>query len=262
MIFTAGLPGSGKTFALKQRYGLENLVMLDLDVIMKEHPDFDPAEPARIYSERSAYAWADDRLQEEFEGILKRDPQPPLVAFDGTGTKVKRRIERMHQAREAGYWIRLLHIRVSLATALERNSRRHRRVPNHVLEQYQDELEAAIDAEKPHADEFIIHDNDEDDGWTGRQRWESWYDIYNERFRVDRDINVEDEFHDGSGWTLTPPLHDRPRLERSGGLNATRMTQVQYKPVLLDLDEEKGEESVNNGNTAMKVGRGSQVPED
>lgn len=96
---------------------------------MKQHPRFDPAFPASIYSDKAAYDWADDCLQRQFESILSERPLPRLVAFDGTGTKVVRRIERMKQARAAGYWIRLLYVRVSLETAMRRNSRRHRRVP-------------------------------------------------------------------------------------------------------------------------------------
>ena len=87
--------------------------------------------------------------------------------------------------------------------------------------------------EKPHADEFIIHDNDRDDGWTGRQRWDAWYDSYNERFLVQRDIDVQDEFF---GHVATPPLHDEPELQRVAGTSAARFKPGTYEPVL----EEEG----------------------
>lgn len=60
--------------------------------------------------------------------------------------------------------------------------------------QYLCVLEAAVEAEKPYADEFVVHENEEDDGRTGRERWEEWYNLYNERFMSDRPINPEHEF--------------------------------------------------------------------
>ena len=44
-----------------------------------------------------------------------------VLGMDDTGTKVKRRIARMAAAREAGFWVRLLYVQVTLETTFRRN---------------------------------------------------------------------------------------------------------------------------------------------
>lgn len=39
------------------------------------------------------------------------DMRDRVFAVDGTGTKVSRRVQRMADARNAGYWVRLLYVR-------------------------------------------------------------------------------------------------------------------------------------------------------
>ena len=96
-----------------------------------------------------------------------------------TGTHVKRQLRRMREAKAAGFWVVKLYVRVSLGTALARNTRRERSVPESVLSRYVDELEAAVAAvvsEPDLVDEFIRLDNDQDDGLLGFERWGDLYD--------------------------------------------------------------------------------------
>lgn len=55
MLFMCGIPGAGKTRVLKTLYGLDRVSLLDLDVCMKAHPQYDPADPAKIYANPAAY---------------------------------------------------------------------------------------------------------------------------------------------------------------------------------------------------------------
>jgi predicted kinase len=75
---------------------------------------------------------------------------------DGTGTKLTRRVQRMRDASVAGWWVKLLVVAVSLRTAAERNARRHRRVPPHVLSRYQAELDLSAATQSIHADEVEV----------------------------------------------------------------------------------------------------------
>ena len=184
-VFMAGLPGSGKTRTIREHFlsggkqGDEErgVVVLDLDVEMKHHPEYDPAEPSAVYARPDAYAWADARVQRRFDESLA-DASLRTIVLDGTGTKVERRLRRAAQAKAAGWVTRLLVVRVSLETAIERNAKRSRQVPRAVLEQYEEELSRAVSAVMPAMDEVVVVDNDPHDGLTGRARWQDCYDRY------------------------------------------------------------------------------------
>ena len=141
MIFMAGLPGSGKTTAIKKLYGLDNVELLDIDVEMIEHPAYNVDDRAAVYALPGAYEWADRKVGERLRCILGAVSPPPLVVLDGTGTKVARRVMRMNEARSAGFRTTLLYVKVGLATALQRNSGRKRVVPEDVMVGYLAKLE-------------------------------------------------------------------------------------------------------------------------
>lgn len=162
-IFMCGLPGSGKTTVIDSLYGLKEprTLVLDLDMYMRRHVNFDVHDRSKLYACKAAYHWADAQVQTRFKEELRSSWITRLVV-DGTGTNVERHIERMEMARQAGWWVTLLHVRVSLATAIERNTQRERRVPTEALVLYESKLDAAIALESPHADEVYIYENDED----------------------------------------------------------------------------------------------------
>ena len=141
---TLGLPGSGKTYSLEKRFGLEELLLLDLDKEMVRHPQYDPTDAAKVYEDPDAYQWANDQVQARLDEICAMRPLPPLVALDGTGTHVDRQVARITQARQAGFHIVLLHVRISLAKALERNRRRARQVPEEAMKRYVTALGEAV----------------------------------------------------------------------------------------------------------------------
>mmetsp|Transcript_28449 Transcript_28449/g.39303 ORF Transcript_28449/g.39303 Transcript_28449/m.39303 type:complete len:216 (-) Transcript_28449:8-655(-) len=106
VIFTAGLPGAGKTSALHQLYSLEDEDILDLDTEMKACPLYDPGAPASVYDVPEAYYWADSKLEAKY---INRLQSPPIItAVDGTGSKVDRTVRRMREAQEAGCIVELV----------------------------------------------------------------------------------------------------------------------------------------------------------
>mmetsp|Transcript_10005 Transcript_10005/g.18802 ORF Transcript_10005/g.18802 Transcript_10005/m.18802 type:complete len:396 (+) Transcript_10005:702-1889(+) len=159
-IFTAGIPGAGKTHTLNQFYGLEECNILDLDKEIKHHPLYNPLDPAEVYNNVEAYAWANERLEASLKA--KMSAPPAVWAIDGTGTKVERTMRRMKEAQNAGCHVILLYVKVSFETAVERNKHRERTAPNHVLKEYLEKIDGAVEELSHAVDEFVVYDNNED----------------------------------------------------------------------------------------------------
>ena len=184
VIFTAGAPGSGKTYCLHSIYGLENVTMIDLDSEMKFHPNYvDRGNNSHLYEAKASYKWADEMVEKSFQKILAKPPTTvgsgALTCLDGTGTHSERQKRRMLDAKRAGFWVVNLFVKVDLETALERNAKRERRVPEDILRTYVEELDDAVKAvtKVPGlVDEFIVFNNNADDGVRGRERWGASYD--------------------------------------------------------------------------------------
>ena len=65
-----------------------------------------------------------------------------ICLFRRHGTRVKRQIRRMREAREKGFDVVQLYVEVSLETALRWNQQRDRTVPEEVLKEYLDRLDS------------------------------------------------------------------------------------------------------------------------
>ena len=176
-VFMAGMPGSGKSKVIDGRYGLAraSTLLLDLDAEIIHHPLYDPDDPKSVYACAGAYRWADERVEEKFQAALQERCLYRRIVMDGTGTKVERSVQRMDDARAAGWFVKLLHVDVTLETAIARNAKRKRRVPEDVLAQYARRIAASVRVEAAHVDEVEVFDNNADDGLVGRQRWGKQY---------------------------------------------------------------------------------------
>ena len=120
---------------------------------------------------KEAYAWANARVERRFETALDRGDQ--LVAVDGTGAHPERSLHRMKLARDQGYWVVLLHVVVSLDTAVARNQGRTRQVPRDTIERYIDLVEDGVAKSKRAADEYLRANNEEtrDEIWNREERF-------------------------------------------------------------------------------------------
>ena len=87
-VFMCGVPGSGKTRIIRSRFGpgspCSSALVIDLDLEMRHHPEFDESNPASIYDDPAAYAWADKRVERHFQAAL-HDEQLSGIVVDGTG---------------------------------------------------------------------------------------------------------------------------------------------------------------------------------
>ena len=100
----------------------------------------------------------------------KEDGRGRFVCFDGTGTRVKRQIRSMREAREAGFDVVQLYVEVSWRQPCGRNQQRDRTVPEEVLKEYLDRLDSAVEATVQHPDGLvdaaIAMNNDLDDDFN------------------------------------------------------------------------------------------------
>ena len=174
-VFMIGLPGSGKSRVIEYRYLLDfrtrqrlasnSTIVLDLDAELLKHPDFDPKDPDKLYlaAGQQAYKWADARVEERFLHGLQ-SPLTRRLVVDGTGTNSERQIRRMRQARDAGFFVKALYVRVPARTAIARAAMRQRGVkPTRILA-YQAKMKLAMQVAAEHADEVETVDVTFDDG--------------------------------------------------------------------------------------------------
>ena len=171
-VFMIGLPGSGKSRVIAYRYLLDfqtrkttnSTMVLDLDAELLQHPDYDPRDPDRLYlaSGQAAYKWADARVEARFIDGL-RNPETRRLVVDGTGTNSERQVRRMKQAREQGFFVKALYVRVPARTAIARAAMRQRGVkPSRILA-YQAKMKLAMQVAAEHADEVETVDVTFDD---------------------------------------------------------------------------------------------------
>ena len=68
-------------------------------------------------------------------------------------------VRRMEQAREAGYSIEILYVKVDLEVALKRNSERERTVPEHIVIEKSRDIETSMKITSQYADKVTIFEN-------------------------------------------------------------------------------------------------------
>ena len=68
-------------------------------------------------------------------------------------------VRRMEQAREAGYSIEILYVKVDLEVALQRNSERERTVPERIVIEKSRDIETSMKITSQYADKVTIFEN-------------------------------------------------------------------------------------------------------
>lgn len=161
-IFLSGLPGSGKSRLIEALCEVKTADVLDLDVEIAEHPEFDLQNVPKIYSDRVAYDWADRRIEARFRERLRASTTNNIVV-DGTGTNVSRLLRRIEIAKAHDLATILFYVKVDVETALRRNAKRQKRtVPIHVLHAYNDMIaDAQIRVSSAVDCYFVINNNAE-----------------------------------------------------------------------------------------------------
>ena len=149
MVFSMGLPAAGKSYTAAIEYHRHDVI--DSDAIMAAHPAYNPNNPAALYP------WAaevSETLFDEALEVLDRD-----ILIDGTGTDIDRMTRKMTAATDAGYSVTLMFVTCTLETSIARNASRDRHVPEHVIRDKADKVEAAFAAIRQHADTVRVIEN-------------------------------------------------------------------------------------------------------
>lgn len=151
VIFTMGLPGAGKSTTMKRLGFTSTHTAIDPDAVKESHPDYDPKNPEALH------AWSKEVTERQWAQALKNGGR---YIVDGTGTNAEKMVRKMRQAKAAGFNVRLVFVRVSLETALERNAARERTVPEHIVIEKSRDIKVAFDIVQREADTTVIVDND------------------------------------------------------------------------------------------------------
>lgn len=147
--FTAGAPGAGKGFVIDRDYA--ELHVVDCDKHKQAHPDYDPKNPGALH------VWSSEQATKEFFSMLAGDDS---FVFDGTGTDTAKLANFMNQATLAGFRTQVCYVKVSLATALDRNSKRDRVVPESLVREKFATIATAVEILAGYADELRVVRND------------------------------------------------------------------------------------------------------
>ena len=187
VVYCMGVPGSGKTFAVKRCFPKAKIQLLDLDLVMKDHPEFNAESPSELYEKKAAYRWANNEIERELIERLSAPRSPnSLIVVDGTGTHLERQRRRMKLSRDAGFFNICMWVNVTFETAMERNMKRKRQVPVQVMRAYVEKMSHAVEEMQADAlvDQFWTLDNNADDGKSGIERWRADYDeVWEENVR-------------------------------------------------------------------------------
>lgn len=147
--FTAGAPGAGKGYIIERDYA--ELHVVDCDKHKQAHADYDPKNPGALH------AWSSEMATKEFFSMLSGDDS---FVFDGTGTDTAKLANFMNQATLAGFSTEVCYVKVSLATALKRNSERERVVPESLVREKFATIATAVDILSDYADTVRVVRND------------------------------------------------------------------------------------------------------
>lgn len=168
-VFMVGLPGAGKSSVISRRYltrrtrRLNTTVVVDLDSEMISHPGYDPANAREsleaLYLSREAYRWADQRVEERFALSLNETAGLRRVVLDGTGTNAERQVRRMQMARDAGWFVKVVYVRIPVQLAAARATLRKRSVSPAKVAAYQDRIADALAVAGRYADELETVEN-------------------------------------------------------------------------------------------------------
>jgi len=146
----AGLPGAGKSTIRKEYFGGYHIV--DCDEIKKSLPGYDPDHPRALHAESKIV-----------ENLVLQDYMKKGVSFvyDTTATNTNKVVKMIQNAQKKGYKVLTVYVEVQLATAIERNSNRHRVVPKEIILDKYMKLGQSLDAIKKFADMFVTINNED-----------------------------------------------------------------------------------------------------
>lgn len=149
LVIMAGLPGSGKSYIRSEHYA--DLKVIDCDEIKKSLKGYDPKNPSTVHEESK-------RL--ESISIYKALGNEESFVYDTTATNWAKIVKLIQDAKAVGYEVELCYVKVSLKTALKRNSQRERVVPEYIIREKFSLLPVSLDILSGYVDKYTVINND------------------------------------------------------------------------------------------------------
>ena len=151
LIIMGGLPASGKSTIRQEFYSEYDVV--DCDELKKIIEGCDPTNPREFHAQSKVL---------EKALIYKYLSEGKSFLYDTTATNSDKVIRMTQQAQELGYEVEMVYVKVTLATSIERNSKRDRVVPMEVIIEKYEQIESAMKIAEKFVDTFTVIDNEAD----------------------------------------------------------------------------------------------------
>lgn len=149
LVIMAGLPGSGKSFIRSQKYA--DLKVIDCDEIKKTLPGYDPKNPSAVHAQSKVL---------EAEAIYRALGAGKSFVYDTTATNWAKIVKLIQDAKAVGYETELCYVKVSLRTAIYRNSKRERVVAQSLIEEKFALLPVSLEVLSGYVDRYVVENND------------------------------------------------------------------------------------------------------
>ena len=148
LIIMAGLPGSGKSYVRENKFS--DMQYVDCDELKKSIKGYDPKNPGSVH-EQSKIVEKQKIYSNMAEGIS--------FVYDTTATNSDKVVKMIKEAQSIGYEVTIVYVKTTLATSLERNSKRERVVPESIILEKYEQITASMEIVKIFADKFEIVNN-------------------------------------------------------------------------------------------------------
>lgn len=149
LVIMAGLPGSGKSFVRSNKYA--DLRVIDCDEIKKSLKGYDPKNPGAVHEQSKVL---------EQQAIYRALGDGESFVYDTTATNWAKLVKLIEDAKGVGYKVELCYVKVSLKTALCRNSKRERVVPEYIIREKHSLLPVALEVLSGYVDSYVVVKND------------------------------------------------------------------------------------------------------
>lgn len=149
LVIMAGLPGSGKSYVRSTKYA--DLPVVDCDEIKKSIQGYNPKNPRAVHEQSKIL---------EAKEIYKNLGSGKSFVYDTTATNWAKLVKLIMDAKAVGYEVELCYVKVSLKTAISRNSQRERVVPEYIIREKYSLLPIALEILSSYVDNYIILRNE------------------------------------------------------------------------------------------------------
>ena len=162
--FLAGGPGSGKSYVVRKTTGGTGLQIINSDDAFERY-----LKDAGISLKMSTDDPRRDEIRDKAKKVIKKREKNYIegrlgIIIDGTGKDYDKIANQSTQLRQLGYDTHMIFVNTSLDTALERNAKRDRTVPESIAVKSWKDVQSNIGKFSQHfRQNFVVVDNNDSD---------------------------------------------------------------------------------------------------